>query len=272
MRRYPTRNAAFFHALRRLTASLCCVFLFVQGVRYGRYHFRPDLSWQRVQAHGTLIVGMDTSYYPFAVMQGEQISGLDVDIALEIARRLDVRMQVAPMGVDGLYDALHTGIVDVLISALPLDPFRLDTFLYTQAYLDGGYFLVSPKGIYQRMAELESKRLAVEYGSLGDELARLWLRRLRSLHVQHYVEPSAALSAVAEGEADAALVDYLSARLWLRAHRESDLRIAERPLHAEGYHVVLRIQDVALAGKVSAALEAMRADGSLAAILAKWLG
>ncbi len=39
MRRYPTRNAALFHTLRRLVASLCCVFLFVQGVRYGRYHF-----------------------------------------------------------------------------------------------------------------------------------------------------------------------------------------------------------------------------------------
>ena len=272
MRRYPTRNAAFFHTLRRLVASLCCAFLFAQGVRYGRYHFRPDLSWERLQARATLIVGMDTSYYPFAVMQGELISGLDVDIALEIARRLGVRMQVAPMGVDGLYDALHTGVVDALISALPLDPFRLDTFLYTGAYLDGGYFLVSPDGVYQRMSDLEGKRVAVEYGSLGDEQARLWLRRLRSLCVQHHAEPSAALAAVAAGEADAALVDYLSARLWLREHGEADLRIAEQPIHSEGYHVVLRVQDLALAGKVNAALEAMRADGSLAAILAKWLG
>jgi polar amino acid transport system substrate-binding protein len=121
------------------------------------------------------------------------------------------------------------------------------------------------------MADLESKRVAVEYGSLGDEQARLWLRRLRSLHVQHYAEPSAALAAVAAGEADAALVDYLSARLWLREQRESDLRIAEQPTHSEGYHIVLHIQDLALAGKVNAALEAMRADGSLAAIHAKWL-
>ncbi|MBO9308188.1 MAG: amino acid ABC transporter substrate-binding protein [Chloroflexi bacterium] len=273
MRRYPTRNAALFHTLRRLVASLCCVFLFVQGVRYGRYHFfRPDPSWERVQARAVLVVGMDTSYYPFAVMQGERISGLDVDIALEIARRLGVRLQVAPMGVDGLYDALHTGVVDALISALPLDPFRLDTFLYVGAYLDGGYFLVSPKGLYQRMSDLEGKRIAAEYGSLGDEQARLWLRRLRSLRVQHYAEPSAALAAVAEGEADAALVDYLSARLWLREHREADLRIAEQPIHSEGYHVVLRIQDLALASKVSEALEAMRADGSLAAIIARWLG
>jgi len=272
MRRYPTRNAALFHTLRRLVASLCCAFLFVQSVRYGRYHFRPDLSWERVQARATLVVGMDTSYYPFAVMQGELISGLDVDIALEIARRLGVRMQVAPMGVDGLYDALHTGVVDMLISALPLDPFRLDRFLYTGAYLDGGYFLVSPDGVYQRMSDLEGKRVAVEYGSLGDEQARLWLRRLRSLHVQHYAEPSAALAAVAAGEADAALVDYLSARLWLREHGEADLRVAEQPTHSEGYHVVLRIQDLALAVKVNAALEAMRADGSLAAIIAKWLG
>ncbi|RMF52753.1 MAG: hypothetical protein D6749_04065 [Chloroflexota bacterium] len=272
MRGYPTRNALFFHTLRRLVASICCIFLFVQAVRYGRYHFRPDLSWQRVQARGVLIVGMDTSYHPFAIMQGESISGLDVDIALEVARRLGLRMQVAPMGVDGLYDALHTGIVDALISALPFDAFRAGTFFYTRPYLDGGYFLVSPKGAYQRMPDLEGKRLAVEYGSLGDELARRWLRRLRHLQVQVHAEPSAALAAVAEGTADAALVDYLTARLWLRDHKSADLRIAEQPIYSQGYHAVVRSSDLALASRIDAALEAMAADGTLAAILAKWLG
>ncbi|MCE7947708.1 MAG: hypothetical protein DYG88_09800 [Chloroflexi bacterium CFX4] len=271
VKRYLTRNAALFHTLRRLLATLCCAFLFVQGVRYGRYHFRPDVSWQRVQSSGVLIVGMDTSYRPFAVMQGEDISGLDVDIALEVARRLGVRMQVAPMGVDGLYDALHTGIVDALISALPLDPFRLDAFLYTRPYLDGGYFLVSRDGRYQTMPDLDGKRLAVEYGSVGDEQARRWLRRLGSLSVQHHTEPSAALAAVFEGAADAALVDYLTARLWLREHSASDLIIAAQPIYSEGYRAVLRVRDLALAGKINAALEAMAADGTLAAILAKWL-
>ncbi|MFQ3536901.1 MAG: ABC transporter substrate-binding protein [Aggregatilineales bacterium] len=271
IRRYPTRNAAFFHTLRRLIASLCCLFLFVQGVRYGRYQFRPDLSWERVQARGVLIVGMDTSYYPFAVMHGEAISGLDVDIALEVARRLGLRLQVAPMGVDGLYDALHTGIVDMLIAALPLDPFRLDTFVYTRPYLDGGYFLISEDQRYQRMAELDGKILAVEYGSIGDEQARRWQRRLRALSVQRHTEPSAALVAVAEGRADAALVDHLTARLWLREHSQTRLGIAAEPIYSEGYRIVLRARDLALAGKVAAALESMAADGALRDILAKWL-
>ncbi len=271
MKRYPTRNAFTFHLLRRLLATLCCAFLFVQGVRYGRYHFRPDLSWQRVQSSGVLIVGMDTSYRPFAVMQGEDIRGLDVDIALEVARRLGVRMQVAPMGVDGLYDALHTGIVDALISALPFDPFRLDAFVYTRPYIDAGYFLVSRGGSYQSMPDLDGKRLAVEYGSLGDEQARRWLRRLSSLSIQHHTEPTDALASVLNGAADAALVDYLTARLWLREHAASDLVIAAQPIYSEGYAAVLRVRDLALAGKINAALEAMTADGTLAAILAKWL-
>jgi polar amino acid transport system substrate-binding protein len=269
--RYPTRNAAFFHTLRRLVASLCLAFLFVQNVRYGRYHFRPDLSWERVQARGVLIVGMDTSYAPFAVMYGEDISGLDVDIALEIAQRLGLRLQVAPMGVDGLYDALHTGIVDALISALTFDPFRTDVFLYTRPYFDGGYFLVSRHGLYQTMPDLDGKTLAVEYGSIGDEQARLWRRRLRELEVQPHPEPSAALAAVAAGRAEAALVDHLTARLWLRAHNDSDLDIAATPIYSEGYQVVLRARDLALAGKVNAALESMWADGTLATILSKWL-
>ncbi len=272
VRRYPTRNAAFFHALRRLIASLCLAFLFVQGVRYGRYHFRPDLSWERAQARGVLIVGMDTSYAPFAVMRGEDIRGLDVDIALEVARRLGLRLQVAPMGVDGLYDALHVGIVDALISALPFDPFRAHLFVYTRPYLDGGYFLVSRAGRYQTMPDLDGKTLAVEHGSIGDEQARLWRRRLRALTIQHHAEPSAALAAAAAGEADAALVDYLTARAWLRAQGESELRIAAAPIYSEAYHAVLRARDLALASRVNAALEAMWADGSLAAILARWLG
>lgn len=176
-----------------------------------------------------------------------------------------------PVGVDGLYDALKIGSVDVLISALPFDPTRIGEFWYVRHYLDAGVFILSRGGAYQDMYALDGQSVAVEYGSVGDEQARRWRRRLKSLYIHHRTSTTEAIEAVARDEAAAALVDYISARLWLRTHPESRLMIAEKPVLSETYAPVTRGKEQSIAKRVNAAIEAMIADGTLANLIEKWL-
>jgi ABC-type amino acid transport substrate-binding protein len=78
-----------------------------------------------------------------------------------------------------------------------------------------------------------------------------------------------ALDAVQRGKADCALVDFVSARGALR--HAPTLIIAPTPVVSEGYHVATRSRSADLAGAIQAALNALQADGSIAALLDKWL-
>ena len=84
-------------------------------------------TWQRIAESGVLRVGLDPTYPPFEVADGSgNVSGLDVDLAHALAKELGLRVQLSHFGYDGLYAALATGQVDVLISAMVIVPDRIE--------------------------------------------------------------------------------------------------------------------------------------------------
>ncbi|MEE8390377.1 MAG: transporter substrate-binding domain-containing protein, partial [Anaerolineae bacterium] len=198
---------------------------------------RPDDTWKRIREVDVLRVGMDASFPPFEFVTADgTLVGFDVDLARELGRRLGPALSadetsvakeievefVANLPLDGLYDALAVGRVDVVISALVVNPDRMADFAYSAHYFDAGQRLVIfPPSVplaggeeeeeIEGMRDLSGRTLAVEFGTQGDLEARKWTRRLPSLTVAHYETAAEALAAVATGEADAALVDHVSA-------------------------------------------------------------
>jgi ABC-type amino acid transport substrate-binding protein len=218
---------------------------------------------------------MDASFPPFeAITSDGTLVGFDVDLARELGRRLGEGVEVqfvANLPYDGLYDALTIGRVDVVISALVVDPARMADFAYSISYFDAGQVLVVQEGASQtigaveRMADLEGRTLAVALGSRGDLVARRWDRRLEGLTLVSYQTADAALLDVADGQADVALVDRVSA---LRA---PDVAIIGDPVTEEPYAIAVQKESQRLLHAINEALRDMKADGTLEALSDKWL-
>lgn len=228
----------------------------------------------RVLETGVLRVGMDASFPPFEYVDGEgNLVGFDVDLAHELATRLarerPIEVQfVANLPYDGLYDALTTGQVDVVISALYVDPARMADFSYSAPYFNAGQVLVTGEALAS-IEDLTGRTLAVESGSEGDVVARNWQRRLVSLEELPCQTAAQALERLTAGEADAALVDHLSALAAVGAGH--NLRVVAF-VTDEPYAVAVRRQDRGLLRALDEALAAMRADGTLAALQRRWFG
>lgn len=236
------------------------------GGRYGPV----DLTWARVEANHDLWVGMDPSYPPFAYWTPQQIDGLEADIAREIGRRLGVDTHILIMGFDSLYDSLYTGYVDMVISGLQADPTQEHWIHHTRPYYDAGAILVSrADNPVNHMRALDGGRVAVEMASAGDLAAQRWSRRLHALEIVRTMLPDEAMQAVQAGEVDAALVDTISARLYLKDH--PDLVMADETTSPGPYVIVMRKANYRLTDAVDRALDEMIADGSLAAIIERWL-
>lgn len=230
---------------------------------------RDDGTLAHIQQTGIWRIGMDISDPPFASEPAGTPVGLDVDFANVLGQRLGVRIQIQPLGYDGLYDALKTGTVDGLISALSIDPAYFGDVFYSIPYFDNGIVIVTQDDSIQRMADLDGKHVAVEYGSTADETVRLWQRRLHQLPEELFQTANDALDAVRMGKADVALADAVTARLYLITHPGLNIR----PLYvtSDPYAVAVRNSSLFLVGAVNAALDAMRSDGTLDAIINRWL-
>jgi polar amino acid transport system substrate-binding protein len=233
-------------------------------------------SWERIEQDGVLRVGLDPTYPPFEVTGEADVSGLDVDLANALASELGLNSEFVYFGYDGLYDALATEQVDILISALVIVPGRTRDFAYSEPYFNAGEILVvavESEDIVG-MADLNGRRLAVELGAQGHVEATEWSKRLADLAIQPYGSAAEAVTAVVDGQADAALVDNISGRLFLkdRPSVQPLLRRLPQPVTVEPYALVVRIEDEMLLEKVDNAIFSLTATGELDTIISRWLG
>lgn len=231
-------------------------------------------TWSRVQETAVLRVGLDPTYPPFEMADGVPLQGIDVDLMRAVAEDLGLTAEFVHFGYDGLYDALLTEQVDVLASALVIMPSRREDFAYSDPYFNAGQVLLTAAGdtAVTEMADLGDHALAVELGAGGHVVATEWERRLPGLAVVPHETPAAAITAVAQGDADAVLIDHISARLYLKEQPGAPLRLVEEPVTVEPFALVVRQEDGRLLDALNQSLERLEENGRLQAILARWLG
>lgn len=229
-----------------------------------------DETWARIHREGVMRVGLDPSFPPFEVDTGGEIVGYDVDLARTLAERWGVDVQFIPISFDGLIDGLLAEQYDVIISAFPYDPRLTQDVAYSEPYFSAGQVLVVRNG-EEAIAgpdDLAGRRVAVEWGSGGDLEARRLADQLGNLDIVPLETPAAALDAVRTGQADAALVDAVSAYGYLGDH--AGLQIAGTPLTGERYIIVVHPESRRLLEEIDTALADLREAGFFRELQAKW--
>ncbi len=248
--------------------------------------FARDRAWAHIQETGVWRVGMDPSFPPFEnldVTTGQPV-GFDVDLAQAIAARWGVRVEFVGIGFDQLLDAVAAHRVHSALSALPIMPHRTREVRFSEPYIEAGLVLVAPRekaaafpvASSQRaepalwLAENVAGRLAVEWGSEGDALARAAQAQAAGrLQLVLRESGEAALAAVVAGEADLAIVDAITLALFNR--ERPALAIVGPILRSDPYAIIVPADAGELLSQVNAALAALRSDGILDELKARWL-
>lgn len=252
-----------YNVLRFLFFVFCCLLLV--GCR------SENPTWERIEETGILRVGLDPTYPPFEVIDNNGLYGLDIDLAQAIAAELGLEAEFVYFGYDGLYDALATEQVDVLLSALVIAPERTRDFAYSEPYFNAGEILIVPQGETEiaGMADLNGRTLAVELGALGHVEANTWANQLADLTVLPLGSAEEAVTAVTTGQADAVLIDAISGRLALQ--NQPGLKHLPDPVTIEPFAIVVRIGDELLLENLNNSLQELNESGQLQTITNKWL-
>jgi len=233
---------------------------------------QEDETWDRIQREGVMRVGMDASYPPFDLVSGNgEFEGYDVDLAREIATRLGVRVEFVNIFFDGLYDALASERVDLIISALPYDRLLTRDVAYSYSYFNAGQVLLVASGDdHIRSADdLNGKRVAVALGS-GAYQAGLQVKRRDKLDLTLLPQqtPEEVIAALLQGKADAAIYDGIAARQVIR--QGAHVKIVGEPLADEPYVIAVRLDSPQLLEKVNETLVQLREEGFLQHLEDKW--
>ncbi|MFC1974813.1 substrate-binding periplasmic protein [Chloroflexota bacterium] len=228
-----------------------------------------DGTLTEIQRRGTLRVGLDASFPPFEVVDGNgRIVGLDVDIGRAIAADLGVEAEFVNIGFDGLYDALLARRVDIVISGLPYDPRWTQDVAYTHNYFNAGQMLVTRAGdaAINTVEDLAGHTVAIEWGSQADMEGRRLEREIEDLTLLRQASAAEALDTLFSGQAGAVIVDAVSGVSAFPRGLKIVTYLAD-----DWYTAAVHIESQALLEAVNQSFVRLEESGQMAEMQARWL-
>jgi polar amino acid transport system substrate-binding protein len=213
-------------------------------------------SLPTIAQRGSLRVGISPAIAPFALIgaeaeelrrlihatdavvhatDGRPVAGFDVDLAAAAARALHVRLEIILVDrFDQLLPGLVAGRYDVVMSGLIRTLERARTIAFSDPYFASGLeLLVRDDNKVATVQELKQShaRVAVRGGTTAEAFAR---SQLGGTVVQTLPDVAAIFSAIEHRQADAGVMDYVSARdAAVRGH----VRVSLHPLEDRRFTV-----------------------------------
>lgn len=121
----------------------------------------------------TLRIGIDDSFAPmgFRDEKGE-IVGFEVDLAKEVARRLNVKVEFIPINWDNKKEEITSRRVDMIWNGLDITNERKEYMIFSKPYFDNRQLLFVKKGKNQKIiseSDLEGKSVGTQAGSNAED-------------------------------------------------------------------------------------------------------
>jgi cystine transport system substrate-binding protein len=183
-----------------------------------------------------------------------------------LAAQMGVKPAFSPSPFSGLLGALESKRIDVVINQITITPERAAKYDFSKPYTVSGIQIIVLKGKtgITAPADLAGKKVGVGLGTNYES----WLRaNAPTADVRTYDDDPTKYQDLKAGRIDAVLNDRLVAADFIKSSPE--FVASGPPFAAQGAGVAM-LKDPAMKVLVDQAIEALRANGRLAAISQKW--
>jgi len=215
---------------------------------------------------GELLVGTDTPYPPFEIGQPPDISGYDIEVLNEIAKRLNLEVTYQDTAFDTIFRDLAQGRFDIVAAASTILPDREQTVDFSDPYyLTPQSLLVAEGSDVATVDDLGGTTVGAQDGTTGEFYAQ---DETEASDVRGYPEGPDAINALRGGQVDAVIIDYAVAQD--AVDKQSGIEIAQKIVTNELYGFPTAEDNDALREQVNDALAEMKEDGTLAKLYEKY--
>ncbi len=219
----------------------------------------------------TLVVATNPEFPPFEYVEGDDIVGLDMDIAAEIAKDLGWELQIESMEFASIVSAVHAGKADIAVTGMTINDERKLTVNFSEPYYNAKQAcIVNVNGTVVDAETLKGKQIGVQLGTTGDSAAETYTD---VDSVQRFNKALDAVLELAGNKIDAVIIDLPVAQSLLASLNNPDLKILDNiPFEDEFFGIAVNKNETELLDAVNATLVRINSDGTMDAILAKYFG
>ncbi|TYB80972.1 transporter substrate-binding domain-containing protein [Maritimibacter fusiformis] len=215
------------------------------------------------ESHGmTVRMGTEGAYEPWNYINDKgEVDGFERELGDELCKRAELTCEWVTNDWDSIIPNLVSGNYDTIIAGMSITPERDEVIDFTQPYTppDPSAYLAMSDDVDVAGAVIAAQTGTIQAAFVAEQ----------GWTVVEFPTPEDTVAAVRSGEADAVLADksYLAPI----AEEDPDLVLLEREeMIGGGVGMGLRESDGELRAKFDAAIQSMKDDGSLNALIEKW--
>ena len=225
-------------------------------------------DWATIQKSGTIKFATEGAFAPFNFFQGTKLTGFEVDLAADVAKKLGLKIEWVTQPFDSLLIGLGQDRYDVVIASHGITDERLKAVDFTAPhYCTGGVVVAKTSGPKSRN-DLKGKIVAVQLGTTyATDVQKMSGLKEAKLYPK---DPDAYQSLVA-GRVDAWVTDRFLALETTKKNPKDAIQVGEL-LFVEKVGMALKKGNASLKTALNQGLADLQKDGSYKKLSLQYFG
>ena len=216
---------------------------------------------------GTLVMATNATFPPYEYVDGEDYAGIDVEVAQAIADELGMELEIQDIDFNSIIPAIESGKADVDIAGMTKTPEREKNVNFSESYATGiQSIIVKEDSDIASPDDLEGVKIGVQESTTGHIYCE---DDYGADNVIAYTAGANAIEALKTGKVDAVVIDNQPAKEFVKANE--GLKVLDTDYVEEEYAIAIAKDNEELLEKVNGVIKQMKEDGSLQAILDKYI-
>ena len=223
----------------------------------------------------TIKMGTNAQFPPYEFYDDTtgEIVGIDAEVAAAIAAKLGMELEIEDMDFDALIPAVANGKIDMVLAGLTVTEERKQNVDFTNSYATGVQVVIVKEdsaitSVDDLFAGGANYEVGAQLGTTGDIYCTGDIQDAGFGTVEPFKSGIDAVLALTSGKIDCVVVDNEPAKNFVAANE--GLKILETEYITEDYAIALK-KGSELTEKINTALEELIADGTVGAIIEKYI-
>ncbi|MDM5330377.1 amino acid ABC transporter substrate-binding protein [Neobacillus sp. CF12] len=224
----------------------------------------------KVKDDGKLLIGTEGTYAPFTFHdESGNLTGFDVEIATEVAKRLGVDPEFKETQWDAIFAGLDAKRFDMIANQVGIRPDRQEKYDFSDPYIKSAAVLITHKDNDKIKAfeDIKGLNAAQSLTSNYGDMAKKYGANL--VGVEGFTQ---SVELLASKRVDVTINDRISYLDYTKQRPDAPIKVVATSEEASASGLMFRKDSDTLVTEVNKALSAMIEDGTYTKISEKWFG
>lgn len=214
-----------------------------------------------------LVMATNAEFPPYEYREGEEIVGIDAEVAALIAEELGMTLEIEDMAFDSILAAVQSGKADIGMAGITVTEDRKMSVNFSDTYTKATQvIIVQNDSEITSPDDLVGKTIGVQLGTTGD----IYAEDIEDVTMERYNKGFEAVQALIQGKIDAVIIDGEPAKVFVEENE--GIKLVDEAFTEEEYAIAIAKDNEELLEKVNAALATLEENGKFDEVLAKYIG